>query len=70
MILFLKQYASKSSIKILTNTCPIVLIDSNKPRVTCFGFQLDPKKIMNKRNTSCALGHAQIKICDITTTII
>ncbi len=54
MILFLKPYASKSSIKYLTNSCPIVLIASNKPRITCFDFQLDPQKIMTKINTSCA----------------
>ncbi len=54
MILFLKSYASKSSIRFLANACPIILGTLNKPKVTCFGFQLDPKNFMSKINTSCA----------------
>ncbi len=54
MILFLKPYASKSSIRFLANACHVIFIASNKPRVTCFGFQLNPKKFMTKINTSCA----------------
>ncbi len=54
MILFLKSHASKSSIRFLTNTCPIVLTTLNKPRITYFGFPLNPKKFMTKTNTSCA----------------
>ncbi len=54
MILFFKPYASKSSIRFLTNACLVISAASNKPRVTYFSFQLDPKKIMTKTNTSCA----------------
>jgi hypothetical protein len=54
MILFLKPYASKSSIRFLVNAYPLVSAVSNKPRVTCFGFQSNPKKIMIKTNTLCA----------------
>jgi hypothetical protein len=54
MILFLKPYAFKSWIRFLTNTCLILLVASNKPRVTCFGFQSNPKNFMTKTNTSCA----------------
>ncbi len=54
MILFLKPYAFKSLIRFLTNSCLLVLITLNKLKVTCFGFQLDPKNIMTKTSTSCA----------------
>ncbi len=54
MILFFKPYAPKSSIRFLVNACHVVLIVLNKPKVTCFGFQLDLKKIMTETNTSCA----------------
>jgi hypothetical protein len=54
MILFLKPYASKSSIRFLTKACHVVLATSNKKNVTCFGFQSNPKKFMTKTNTSCA----------------
>ncbi len=51
MILFLKPYAFKISIRFLTNTCPIISTTLKKPRITCFGFQSDPKKIMTKKKT-------------------
>jgi hypothetical protein len=54
MILLLKPYASKSSIKFLANVYLVILATSNTPRISCFGFQLDPKKFMTKTNTSCA----------------
>ncbi len=54
MILLLKPCASKSSIKFLANVYLVILATSNKPRISCFGFQLDPKKFMTKTNTSCA----------------
>ncbi len=44
---------SKKSIRFIINACHVVLVVSNKPRVTCFCFQSNPKKIMTKANTSC-----------------
>ncbi len=54
MILFLKPYAFQSSIRFLINAYFVVSTTSNKPRITCFGFQSDPKNIMTKIYTSCA----------------
>jgi len=54
MILFFKPYAFKNWIRFLANICPIVSVASNKPRVTCFGFQSNLKNFMTKTNTSCA----------------
>ncbi len=54
MILFLKPYALKSSIRFLVNAYFVVSVASNEPKMTCFGFQSNPKNIMTKTNTSCA----------------
>ncbi len=54
IILFLKPYASKRLMNFLANVYPIVLAASNESRVFFFKFQLNPKKIMTKANTSCA----------------
>jgi hypothetical protein len=38
MILFLKPYAFKISIRFLTNTCPIISTTLKKPRITCYSY--------------------------------
>jgi hypothetical protein len=54
MILLLKPYAFKKSIRFIANVCHVNSVTSNKPRVTCFGFQSNHKNIMATTNTSCA----------------
>jgi hypothetical protein len=39
IILFFKLYASKRSVNFFANACLVVIKASNKPRITCFGFQ-------------------------------
>ncbi len=54
MIFFLKPYLSNNYIKHLTNVWLVVFVASNKPIVTCFGYQSLLKKLIPNANTSKA----------------
>jgi hypothetical protein len=45
---FLKSYLSKKIVKLQTKACPIVVVTSNNPILTCLGYQSFPKKLMTK----------------------
>jgi len=42
IISFFKPYSSKRSVNFFANACFVVSKSSNKPRITCFGFQSNP----------------------------